>query len=34
MRLYIRWGSLLAFRQIYEREEFLKEVLENETGIR
>lgn len=34
MRLYIRWGSLDKFRQLYERDDYLQEVLENETGIR
>ena len=34
MKLYIRFGHLSKFKQIYERNEFLKEVLENETGIR
>lgn len=32
--MYIKFGHLSRFRQIYEKNEFLKEVLENETGIR
>ena len=34
MKLYIRWGNLSNFRQLYERDDFLQTVLENETGIR
>ena len=34
MTLYIRFGNLSKFKQLYERNEFLREVLTNETGIR
>ena len=34
MKLYIMWGNLSNFRQLYERDDFLQTVLENETGIR
>lgn len=34
MKLYIKFGHLSKFRQIYEKNEFLQKVLENETGIR
>lgn len=34
MKLYIKFGNLSKFDNLYKRNDFLREVLTNETGIR